>query len=409
MKQMLTHTILKLSCVGFFLSGCATYQGKVGVARSHLESGNPDAAIALLKPLAETPSDDQLIYLLDYATALQVKGDYKASSQILLQADRLAENMDYTSVSRVAGSLLFSEELVQYRGEDFEKLLIHVMAALNYTLMGNLESARVETRRLTDKLNYFRSEKKLKYAENPFMYYLNGHIWEANKDWDSAYIDFKKAYDLGMDNSWIRQDLIRLADRSRRPDALRKWRKQFGNEDAAWKNKRKGELLLIYQQGWGPRKAPHPNAPRFPTLRPTGSSITQAALVVDGKEVAKTEEAYNIEAAAMTALETQYAALVAKRIAGMVAKDVAAKQVAKKDEMAGAALWVLMHATDRADLRQWSTLPRTIQVARVYLPEGKHKIKVQGLRSLTGGGPSSEEIELNVKAGRKHFVGWRSF
>lgn len=104
MKQTLTHTILKLSCVGFFLSGCATYQGKVGVARNHLESGDPDAAISILQPLAETPNDDQLIYLLDYATALQVKGEYQASSKVLIQADRLAESMDYTSVSRVAGS-----------------------------------------------------------------------------------------------------------------------------------------------------------------------------------------------------------------------------------------------------------------------------------------------------------------
>lgn len=404
----LAHTLIQFLCVGLFVSGCATYQGKVGQARRALESGDYESANGILQPLSETPDKDQLVYLLDYATALQVQGHFKESSQKFIQADKVADFQDYTSITNEASSLLFSQEMVQYKGEDFELLLIHVMAAINYTLMGDLESARVETRRLTEKLNYFKTEKKLEYAQNPFMYYLNAHIWEANKDWDSAFIDFKKAYDLGMNNRFIKEDLIRAADRARRNTEKQSFISQFGAPDDGWKNKLNGELILLYQQGWGPRKEPNPEAPRFPVLRPLYCRVDQAQLVVDGQHKVKTEMLYDVESAAIEALDKQYSSLVMKRMAGIVTKEVVSHQVSKKNEAAGAALWILMHASDRADLRQWSTLPKSIQLARMYLPEGKHRIKLQG---LDGGSVAeeTEEFDVEIKKGRKHFIGWRTF
>ena len=123
--------------------GCATYQGKVSEARRHLEAGHPMLAVQKLEPLAALEGKDQLIYLLDYATAMQVAGDYKGSSKALIQADRLAESKDYISVTKQAASLVLSQEMVQYGGEDFEKLLINAMNAINFALMGDLDSARV--------------------------------------------------------------------------------------------------------------------------------------------------------------------------------------------------------------------------------------------------------------------------
>ncbi len=401
---------MRLSLLLFLLllSGCATYQGKVGAARSALSEGKYAETNSILEPLANTEDKDQLVYVLDYATALQVQGRYTESSQYFMKADELADFQNYTSVSKQAASLLMSQEMVQYKGEDFEVLLINVMNAINFALNGQLDSARVETRRLTNKIDFFRTEKKLDYAESPFLYYLNGHIWEANGDWDSAFIDFKKAYDLGMNNKFIQQDLIRVADRARRRSQLNQFKQQFKIDEMPWKNRLNGELILIYQQGWGPRKKPNPQAPRFPILEPLYCTTDQAQIVWRGDVLAKTEVAYDVESAAITALNSQYGELVAKRIAGIVAKEVVSHQVAKENELAGAVLNIFLHASDRADLRQWSTLPKTIQVARIYLPEGKHEIKLQGL----DGSRVSEEtepFEVNIRAGKKHFIGWRTF
>lgn len=401
-------------------TGCATYQGKVAQARDYLSNQKTNEAVEYLRPLAEKESDDQLIYVFDYATALQAHGDYKESNKWFQYADKLSNLQDYFSVSKQTASLLFSQELVQYKGEDFERLFINVMGAINYLMLGDLEAANVETRRLNEKLNYYRLEEKKPYEQNSFAFYLNGHIWEANRNWDSAYIDFKKAYDLNPGFGYIKEDLVRAAWRARRTEEFEKYSKQFKiPKRPEWEDKRYGELVLVYLQGWGPRKAPHPSSPRFPTLVPTSSTTKSAKMLIyrnprqsnskpDFAE--KTQNVYNVEQVAMKTLADQYAGLIAKRVAGVVAKEVVAHNVSKNNEGLDALLWIAMHASDRADLRQWSTLPQTIQVARVYLPVGKYHIAVQG---LTGdGSPSGEQSQLmpiEIKSGQKSFALWRSW
>ncbi len=76
-----------------------------------------------------------------------------------------------------------------------------------------------------------------------------------SKDWDSAYIDFKKAYELNPKIDYLKEDLIRAAIYSRRPEDLAMWRAKFpGVKPANLKDV--GEIVLIYQQGWGRRSAP---------------------------------------------------------------------------------------------------------------------------------------------------------
>jgi uncharacterized protein len=401
---------------GFFIgtlavSGCATYQGKVSEARTLLTEGRSEEAVAKLEPLAKTDDKDQLVYILDLATAQQVAGQYKDSTKSFILADRMAEDKDYTSVSRVAGSLLLSEEMVQYRGEDFEKLLINSMAAISYVLAGDLESAMVETRRSTEKLNYYRLEQKKEYSDNSFVPYLNGHLWEASRNFDSAYIDFRRAYDMGLRTDLVRHDLLRVAKKGNKQSTLAKLRSEFSIEpDLQWQKKGMGELVLLFQQGWGPRKRPNPEAPRFPILVPERAQTKKAQLQVTGFDNRPfTEVVYDLETAAVATLNSQYASLVAKRIAGMVAKDVVARKVGKDNAALGSLLFIAMHAADRADLRQWSTLPQTVQVARMDLPEGAHTVQVQG---FDGSGYETSDKKtfdnVEIKAGKKTFIGWRS-
>jgi hypothetical protein len=107
--------------------------------------------------------------------------------------------------------------------------------------------------------------------------------------------------------------------------------------------------------------------------------VQSARIVVDGKNQKETELLYNIEKVSIDTLEKDYGSLVARRVGGIVAKEVVADQIRQKDELLGAVAWVVMHASDRADLRQWSTLPRSIQIARIPLPPGKYNVQVEAL------------------------------
>lgn len=409
------------------LCGCATYQAKVDAAREKLAANQPVEAAALLKPLAEKENDDQLIFVFDYATALQAAGDYKLSSAWFEKSMHIADENDYTSVTRQAGSLLFSQEMVQYKGEDFERLFIHVMLALNYLAMGDLEGANVETRRLNEKLNYYRLEEKKPYEQNPFAFYISGHIWEANKNWDSAFIDFSKAYKIDPNLKALQEDLVRTAWKSRRMDEYEKYSKKFGiQKRKEWENPKYGELVVFYLQGWGPRKAPRPEAQTFPHLVPVRNITQQAqvevipdlnanekshvAVVGNATMKDKTELAYDVQAVAIKTLDDDYASLVAKRAAAFVTKQVVASQIGQRNEALGLAALIAMHVSDRADLRQWSTLPQTIQVARMYLPVGEYKVIVRGLRDNgSESGEVSQDMKVKVEPRQKSFVTWRSW
>ena len=78
-------------------------------------------------------------------------------------------------------------------------------------------------------------------------------------------------------------------------------------------------------------------------------------------------------------LNADQASLIARRLAARVAKHVVADQIRQKNELAGFVALVAMVASDRADLRQWSFLPNSIQIIRIPVTPGKYTLKMGGL------------------------------
>ena len=376
-----------------------------------MKRGTPAQAAKELEPLAAADGKDQLVYMLDYATVLQQAGRYKESSQIFGKAERIADIQDYHSLSKVTSSLLLSEEMIQYKGDDYEKVLINAVNAVNYLEMGELDGALVEVRKLNNKLYKFKYEAKRDYEQNPFAYYLSALIWEADRKWDDAYIAFKNTYDLVPNFEPLKADLIRSAIRAQRPEDVEAWKKKFPDVqiDPAWRDRAMGEVVLVHMQGWGPRKHPRPEAPRFPYLVPVGSDVQTAKLVVNDAGEAFTNRIFSVQEVAIKTLNDDYGRLVASRVAGIATKAVVADQISQKNRALGAVAWIAMNVADRADLRQWSTLPQSFQIARISVKPGRYKIKALGLSSA--GTPTGEEMperEIEVKPGRKVFVSWRS-
>ncbi|MDZ4084197.1 MAG: hypothetical protein U1E10_14735 [Bdellovibrionales bacterium] len=399
--------------------GCATYQAKVDDAR-RLLIVDPEQAVEKLKPLADEEGRDQLVYLLDYATALQTAGRYEESVRAFLRAEKLADLKDYHSITNVAGSLALSEEMVQYKGEDFEKVLINNMNALNFLAMGRLDEALVEVRRVNEKLTKLRIDGKKDFNQSPLAFYLGAMIWESDRKFDDAYIAYKKAYDVAPTFKPLREDLIRAAIRAQRPDELEKWKKAFPEivVRPEWRDRNMGEIVVLYLHGWGPRKQPRPESPRFPKLvsvtydRPILGVSVSASANDSGKleAYASGSEIYSIDEVAIKALEGDYGRLVGSRIAGVAAKAVLADQLRQKDNVVGQLAWIAMNLADRADLRQWSTLPSAFQVARIPLKAGTYQIQLQSggaFAPSTGTSIAASVRTVEVRPQSKSFVIWR--
>lgn len=400
---------LTLFCVLVFLSGCSTAMKDIQKSNHWIREKNYDKAIDELKPLAEKDSDDQLLYLLNLGLAYHFAGRFDDSIQTFLKADAIAEIKDYTSLSREAGSILLNDAVLQYRGDDYEKILIHIYLSLNFLMKNDLDGALVESRRVNEILQKFRDEAKRNYQQNAFAFYLSGVVWEADKKWDDAYISYNDTYKYVKNNDYLKEDLIRSSKKASRDEDYEKWKKLFKNQTNAAVDKNTGELIFIFQQGQGPVKRPNPSFTKIPKLFPTASVSARASLEVAGKNV-KTETIYNLEDVAIKSLEEQYALLIGKRVGGLAAKYILAKQVGKKNELLGVATWIGLNLADQADLRQWSNLPETFQIARIKLPAGVYKINVAALDYANKPTTEKQTFEkIEIKAGKMTFLNWRAF
>jgi hypothetical protein len=400
-------TLLILFC--FWITSCATYQSEVAKSRDLLKTGQISAALEDFKKLAEKEDRDQLVHMMDYATVLQIAGQYKESAAAFLKADQLVDLNDYHSATNVVSATLGGEEMIQYKGESYEKFLINTMNAINYVMLGQYDDALVEARRINEKLSKMKMDGREAYEQSPFARYLAGVLWEAERKYDDAYIEYQGSYQLDSSNPLLPKDLIRTAKLSRRMDDYKKLKSEFSKtqENPNWYDRDQGEVVVIFQQGWGPQKQARQQY-RFPELYPVMSNTQTAQVTIDGVKES-TELVYNIERVSIKTLEKDFGSLVARRVGGVAAKAVVADQIRQKNELLGSLTWIAMNLADRADLRQWSTLPQRIQMSRIFLKPGKYKISIQGLNY--SGTPTQdvlEEQEIVVKAGRKTFINWRS-
>lgn len=417
MKRINIVAILGLSVL--VLSGCATYHQKIATAKSALTTQEYPKALETLKPLALEPSRDQLAYLLDYGTALQIAGQYNESNKSFIRADRLAEELDYHSVSSLAASLATSQEMVQYKGDTFEKIFINAYLAMNFLEIGDYDGAAVEARRINEKFQKYRADEKKEYKLNPFSKYLSAMVWEALGKYDSAFIDYQDTYKIDPNFSNIGAELIRTAKLSGRNNDYEIYKKRFPQvkENPDWYKRQLGELVVIYQQGWGPVKT-DPLSPyiiagkvtvrnTFPRLEPVKSQ-TQRAQVTVGDRTYLSSQVYNVETAAIETLKDDQAIMMVKKVASVVAK-AAIAGAATNDNATAQLLGVALSLTDRTDVRQWAFLPSTIQVIRVPLKAGAYQVQIKGLDSWGNlSGENAPPKEVIIKPGAKNYMIWRS-
>ena len=376
-----------------FLAGCATYQNKVAPARDELRAGQCAPALQKLDELVNKADGYQLFYLMEYGTALQICKDYEQSNKVFLKADKLSDQLDYHSASRVVGATLLNEEMIQYKGDTFEKLFINVAAALNYLQLGMQDDALVEVRRINDKFKKLTAEdNNRKFELNSFSQYLSGLIWEMDQKYDDACISYKAAYKIDPTYRGVALDMLRgcwLARRTQEFEELVKEVQPTEEELKNIKQKSKNEMIFIYLQGWGPQKQARPEHRTFPHLVPVPSVTKTLEIEVDNKKI-QSQPVYSVEKAAIQTLDADFASLMARRAGAFVAKAVVADQIRQKDKVMGDIAWLVMYASERADLRQWSMLPQTIQVIR-FVPQGN--VGTVHLRGLDYSGAVTETFE----------------
>lgn len=396
------------------VAGCASARMEDRETSSLFRAGQYDqAASRLRRGLANQGESgrDSLLYLLDLGLALHSGGRYADSNKVFLKANDIAEIKDYTSLSTEGATLLVSDNIKDYKGEDFEKVLINTYLAMNYALLGDIENALVEARRVNQKLYRMVSEGKRRYKQNAFARYLSAILYESEGDWNDAYVDYQNTLDLAPGLPGLGGDLWRMAWLLHMDDGMRRWDRRFHltkRDHAAARELSpgtgKGEVIVLYENGISPVKRPNPDFESIPRFYPRYNPVQEATVEVNGEPRGQTLELMNIEQVAMENLDEKYAGIIAKKAAGLVAKGAVGYGVARATHSAllGVLTGMVLNDLDQADCRSWNLLPRDLQMLRVPLDPGAYSVRVVPV----GAGPLPAKSVI-VRPGEKVFVDFR--
>ena len=426
------------------LSGCGPsvqHYVRVDVLQSRQQFA--EAETVIVKHKAEYGARNAVLYHLDRAMMLHLAGQYNESSQALAQAENRIEALYTQSVTAGAGAMLSNDNTLPYEGEDFEKVMINVIASLNYAYLGQWDEALVEARKVDHKLNLFNDkyEKKNVYKQDALAQYLSGMLYEAKGELNDAFISYRKAYEAYGDYRknygtpippMLPADLLRLTAALRLSEEHQDYLKQFPNTRwiPAKELKGQSELIFVSTTGRSPTKtdffidAPIPDKkggtyilrvalPKFVPLPDKVKTAEVHLIPVDaagsgGATSQRTFPAEDITAIAKKNLEDRIARITAKAIARAVVK-YQMSQTAQKElgPLAGLATNVYNVATEQSDKRSWRTLPGQIQLARLVVPPGMYTIAVEYYDHTNGLIERKTFPSVTLKAGEKRFLGYR--
>jgi hypothetical protein len=383
------------------LSACASYTDETREMREAYVSRDYDRALeALKKSGVMERSQDRLLWRLEAATILDRKGEPEKSKRLWLEADQIADELYTVSVSKTAASFVMNDASADYEGEDYEKVAIHSMLAHQFLGLGRMDEARVEAKKINNKLyeiNQRYSEKeKNKYGEDAHARYLSGIIYESKGDIDSAIIDYSKALELYENDfrSFIRgpvptalvQSLYRLLGQRSRQERMEKLAEKYKGLVRASKTG-DAEIVVVHEVGRVARKYAKDFVLTiggqivrfsFPALETQSIYNAGTGIEIRGDRFYEAENTAYLDAIAYATLENRRGRMVAKQMARLLAKGQLTYQAEKNfGPLAGLAANIATAATETADTRSWTTLPQAFFISRARVPAGAHDITVK--------------------------------
>jgi hypothetical protein len=453
MKQQLIRSVF----IGISLaviSGCASYYQKHGEFNSEFEHGDLKRALETLgKYQNESESKTRFIYFVNKGLLLSILGDYEESNSYLEKAFLFGEDYRINYLDE-ATSYFTNPNVILYRGEDHEHLMLLYFKAINFLKLGKHEDAIVECRRLNIRLNQigdkYISEDKLQ--RNAFIHTLMGIIYQSAKDYNNAFIAYRNALEV-YESDYSR--MFRMVP----PEQLKKdlldaaWLTGFTDEFDTYKNKFEmndyvvsspdADLLFFWHNGLGPVKTewginfvitPGPDHMMVFNNQELGLSFPfkvdddkdrsdlaslqffrvafpkyverQAyyfsATVDNGSDTYNLELAEDINKIAFYSLNQRMLQEFAKGLLRAALKKAAEQTLRKKDDRLGAVLGIVNALTEKADTRNWQTLPHSIYYSRIPLHEGKNELKLL-LQSGRNQDSTAYSFTYQVKKGETLF------
>lgn len=390
------------------LSGCATglTTAERGKLRASLAGGNYTAAaeqIRAIRGRAEegttTYADkNEVLYRLDLGTVLHEAGLHRESDTEFAAAEVRMEDLYTRSLTREAGRFMINDATVEYAGERYERVLLHIYRALNHLGMGERDGALVEIRKLSRLLQEYRDTlPDTAYRDDAFAQYLSALLYAdvgqrddsriAMEAAQKAYDAYQKHYGTPPPGDWnaaVPSDVAELVFIHGNGVAPHKVSRTM---QVAWNN------AVVAIRAHSERSGRDEDAEKalnvihagllgnaftlsYPVYVPAPVRIAASTVEV-GENKGESFLAEDIVAIARQDLNERMDWVLPRTIARAAIKQALTQSIARKTEKdhgAGMALLVQLvtaatfAATEVADTRGWTTLPAQFRLARVRVP-----------------------------------------
>jgi hypothetical protein len=421
MKRHTGYLFFCLPVMALFMLSCATRSNIYKEVDLAVANNDFHAAIETIIASQESnrpmyPQRNSVMLFLDKGLLEFYAGEHANSVISLLEAERLIREAYTRSISENFLSYILNDNTKEYPGEDFEDIYLNIFNALSFNRQGNIESALVEIRKLSEssgKLNMLarRYEYKdpnsgasleelvqqqsgvrqsnlprgepVEFNNSALARYLAGLFYLANRNTDSARIEFYQLQRAFLTNRNVYSHPV--------PSAV----EEVQNVPAG-----KARLNIITFTGLSPVKEEetivfpfpffrHPMLQiatvKLPKLVERPSVIDRIRVTVDNTHTFELELLEDMSAVMKETFAVRYSNIVLKTFIRTLLKYAAADVLAmeaqrQQGNLAGIAVAAAaragVSASENADIRMSRFLPSRAHVGGINLDPGTYNIKI---------------------------------
>lgn len=436
----------------WLLSGCATLYQRTAEYQTAISKGDFEQAEHILQKDKSLRKDkNKILYQLNQGYIQFMLGNRVESNQAFEAAETLIDDQLKNPLTEAA-VLISNPEIRPYKPENFEVVMINFYKTMNYLNMDNMEAALVEVRKINIKLNKLNDkypDHKNRYQRDAFAHLLMGLIYDASKDYNNAFIAYRNAYET-YNTDYIqnfnvapplqlKKDLLRTASLTGFTAELTQYEKEFEMKYTPEPTSDGGNLVLFWLNGMGPVKAEwgvdfikqkrgdgavvfhneelglafpfffglgYNDSDRnsianlkiiravFPKYVERPPLYTQAT-VTHRNNSYRLELAEDINAIAFKTLHDRMLREFSSSLLRLAVKQGINYAASQQNEWLGLAVNIANGLTEKADTRNWQTLPYAISYIRIPLQSGENKMNFQ--LSPSPGGDGNQVLNFDGK------------
>ncbi|MCU0873124.1 MAG: hypothetical protein MUE50_12365 [Pirellulaceae bacterium] len=406
--------------------GCATHVDRVRQGRDLYFRGQAEQAALELEKFLPRAGKERDVAELDWAMAQLFSGRPAEAEQTLREVRDRFDYLEQKDLAEAALSYLTDDNQRAYAGEDYEKVLIRVTLALA-NLMGEGGDAEAYSLQVNAKQQEIiesgtqldEANPKVAYPRVAVGAYLHGVLREATHgNYDDAERAFATVVSWQPDFPAGGFDLQRVREgRHSAPGNGVLYLFAFVGRGPYKREVSEiptSQAMLIADRiisAVGKHSVPPTLAPiKVPQLVTSENRLDRILVNVDGQPVGATETVTDVGQLAVQQYQAIYPHILARAVARRAVKKAAVYAV--KEQVDGLNVWaslamdaagVVWEATESADTRCWTLLPDKIQVLRVELPAGQHRVALRPAQGrIPLGGP--RELAVAIEDGRNCYA-----